>query len=55
MKYFLFEVKEVLQDIIIDYLLWVIRKVRPYKSEPLSWRLHSMADDYARRPINYWN
>lgn len=49
------EVKTWLREKTVGFAIWLIKKAERYKNEALSWELHSLADEYARRPTGQWN
>jgi hypothetical protein len=50
-----YEIKDWFRRKVIDLGIWLVQKAEPCKNEGLSYRLHNLADGYARRPTNQWN
>jgi len=53
-KMYGWEIKEYCITKTTDLLIWLLQKINRYKNEPLSYRLHRIADRYARRPTGDW-
>jgi len=43
-----------MRERVISVLLWLLQRVEPCKSEGLSYKLHGIADRYARSPTGAW-
>jgi hypothetical protein len=37
-----------------NFCIWLIKVSFRYKDQGLSWKLHSLADKYDRRPTGEW-
>lgn len=46
--------KNYIKNFFINIGIFIIKRAEPCKDENLSWRLHNLADQYARRPTGEW-
>jgi hypothetical protein len=52
---FVYEARELVEGVSADIGLFILQLFNRHRNECLSWRLHGLADGYARRSTGEWS